>query len=146
MLPLIKYAAKKSECWVLTSGFNFTLENAKLLKDAGCKGVVVSIDHYIPELHNMFRGNTGAYEGAINAINAALQVGLVSSLSVCATKQFLDAGHLLPYMDLQKTWGCSLCRCCNPGLWAITKGKMFYWMKNIFCYWKKYLNKSYIPL
>ncbi len=114
LLPLIQYAAKKSECWVLTSGFNFTNENAKLLKDAGCKGVVVSIDHYIPELHNMFRGNTGAYEGAINAIKSARQVGLVTSLSVCATKQFLDAAHLLPYMDFAKDLGVQFVQVLEP--------------------------------
>ncbi len=57
LLAIIEYASKKSECWVLTSGFNMTKENAGLLKEAGCKGVVVSIDHYIPEMHNLFRGH-----------------------------------------------------------------------------------------
>ena len=57
LLEVIKYSSLKSECWVLTSGFNMTNENARLLKNAGCKGIVVSIDHYIPELHNLFRGH-----------------------------------------------------------------------------------------
>lgn len=114
LLPLIQYAAKKSECWVLTSGFNFTYQNAKLLKDAGCKGVVVSIDHYIPELHNMFRGNTVAFEGAINAVKAARQVGLVTSISVCATKHFIDDGHLLPYMQFAKELGVQFVQVLEP--------------------------------
>lgn len=114
LLPLIAYTSKKSECWVLTSGFNFTFENATLLKAAGCKGVVVSIDHYIPELHNMFRGNPTAFDVAVNAIAAARQVGMVTSLSVCATKTFIDGGHLLPYMDFAKNLGVQFVQVLEP--------------------------------
>ena len=114
LLQLMKHAANKSECWVLTSGFNFTVENAQLLKDAGCKGVVVSIDHYIPELHNIFRGNASAFVGAVNAVKAAQQAGLVTSISVCATKGFLDAGHLLPYMSFAKSLGVQFVQVLKP--------------------------------
>ncbi len=114
LLALTTFASKKSECWVLTSGFNFTMQNAQLLKDAGCKGVVVSIDHYIPELHNMFRGNVGAFEGALNAVTAAKQAGLVISLSVCATKAFLDGEHLLPYMNFAKGLGVQFVQVLEP--------------------------------
>jgi MoaA/NifB/PqqE/SkfB family radical SAM enzyme len=114
LLPLIQYASKKSECWVLTSGFNFTVDNAKLLKNAGCKGVVVSIDHYIPELHNMFRGNTTAFDGAVNAVAAARQAGMVVSLSVCATKQFIDGGHLMPYLNFAKKMGVQFVQVLEP--------------------------------
>jgi MoaA/NifB/PqqE/SkfB family radical SAM enzyme len=114
LLPLIEFAAQKSECWVLTSGFNFTEQNARLLKEAGCKGVVVSIDHYIPELHNMFRGSMSAFEGAVNAISAARKAGLVTSLSVCTTKNFIDGGHLLPYMDFAKGLGVQFVQVLEP--------------------------------
>lgn len=67
VVEVISYASKKSECWVLTSGFNLNEHTAKLLKDSGCKGVVVSIDHYIPEIHNLFRGNSSAFKQAVDA-------------------------------------------------------------------------------
>jgi MoaA/NifB/PqqE/SkfB family radical SAM enzyme len=114
LLPLIKFASQKSECWVLTSGFNFTYSNARLLKEAGCKGVVVSIDHYIPELHNKFRGSGTAFEGAVSAIRAAKHSGLVTSVSVCATKDFIDAGHLLPYMEFAKDLGVQFVQVLEP--------------------------------
>ena len=114
LLPLIKFAAKKSDCWVLTSGFNFTASNARLLKDAGCIGVVVSIDHYIAELHNMFRGNAGAFNEAVAAIKAAQMSGLVTSLSVCATKAFLNGEHLLPYMNFAKDLGVQFVQVLEP--------------------------------
>ena len=123
LLPLIKYTSKKSECWVLTSGFNFTVENANLLKQAGCKGVVVSIDHYIPELHNMFRGNANAFELATKAIAAARQAGMVTSLSVCATKHFIDGGHLMPYMDFAKHLGVQFVQVLEPRMVGHYEGK-----------------------
>jgi MoaA/NifB/PqqE/SkfB family radical SAM enzyme len=102
LLSVIRYASKKSQCWVLTSGFNFTNENALLLKEAGCKGVVISIDHYIPELHNLFRGMDAAFDVAVNAVAAARKAGLVTSVSVCPTKAFINGGHLMPYMNFAK--------------------------------------------
>jgi MoaA/NifB/PqqE/SkfB family radical SAM enzyme len=114
LLPLINFASQKSECWVLTSGFNFTSLNARLLKQVGCTGVVVSLDHYIPELHDMFRGSVNAFEGAVNAIKAAKQAGLVTSLSVCSTKDFLDGGHLIPYMCFAKDLGVHFVQVLEP--------------------------------
>jgi MoaA/NifB/PqqE/SkfB family radical SAM enzyme len=114
LLELIEYTSKKSECWVLTSGFNLTKENAQLLKKAGCKGIVVSIDHYIPELHNMFRGNNHAFEVAVNAVKEARLAGMVTSLSVCATKIFIDAGHMMPYMDFAKSLGVNFVQVLEP--------------------------------
>lgn len=114
LVELVAYASPDIACWVLTSGFNFTEQNAGLLKKAGCKGVVVSIDHYIPELHNIFRGRKDAFEGAVNAIAAAKKAGLVTAISVCATKAFLDGGHLLPYMAFAKGLGVQFVQVLEP--------------------------------
>jgi MoaA/NifB/PqqE/SkfB family radical SAM enzyme len=114
LLELFKYTKGKSECWVVTSGFNCTNENAKLLKQAGCKGIVVSIDHYIPELHNIFRGHTEAFNHATNAVRAAKQAGLVTAVSVCATKIFIDGGHLMPYLEFAKKMGAHFVQVLEP--------------------------------
>ncbi len=123
LLPVIAYASKKSQCWVLTSGFNFTNENAVLLKEAGCKGVVVSIDHYIPELHNLFRGMNAAFDVAVNAVAAARKAGLVTSISVCATKTFIDGGHLMPYMNFAKGLGVQFIQVLEPKAVGHYEGK-----------------------
>ena len=146
LLPLIQYASKKSECWVLTSGFNFTIENARLLKQAGCKGVVVSIDHYIPELHNMFRGNKTAFEGATNAVAAGRQAGLVTSLSVCATKHFIDGGHLMPYMDFAKQLGVQFVQVLEPRSVGHYEGKDVLLDEKHISILNKYLKPSIILL
>ena len=114
LLPVLKHASALSECWVVSSGFNLTPANAFLLKQHGCKGIVISIDHYIPELHNLFRGNQKAFSHAVNAVQAGLAAGLVVSISVCATKVFLQEGHLEPYMDFAKTLGVQFVQVLEP--------------------------------
>lgn len=114
LLELLKYSNGKSECWVVTSGFNCTKENAKQLKEAGCKGVVVSIDHYIPELHNIFRGHRDSFEYATNAVKAIKDAGLVSAISVCVTKAFIDGGHLFPYFVFAKKMGVHFVQFLEP--------------------------------
>jgi MoaA/NifB/PqqE/SkfB family radical SAM enzyme len=114
LVELIAYASKKSECWVLTSGFNFTKENARLLKQVGCKGVVVSIDHYREDLHNLFRGKNNSFQLAVNAVREAKEAGLVVSLSVCATKSFIEGNHLMPYMDFANGLGVHFVQVLEP--------------------------------
>jgi MoaA/NifB/PqqE/SkfB family radical SAM enzyme len=114
LVELVAYASPHIACWVLTSGFNFTPENAHRLKAAGLTGVVVSIDHYTPELHDAFRGRKDSFTNAVAAVAAAKKAGLVTALSVCATKPFLDGGHLLPYMDFAKDQGVQFVQVLEP--------------------------------
>jgi len=114
LLDVIAYASKKSECWVLTSGFNMTPDNAKLLKRAGCKGIVVSIDNHIASVHNAFRGHRQSFDMAVQAVDAAKKAGLVTAVSVCATKIFLSQGSLLPYLDFAKQLGVQFVQLLEP--------------------------------
>ena len=114
LLEVISYASAKSECWVLTSGFNLTHENARLLKIAGTKGVLISIDHYIEELHNVFRGNNQSFQMAVNGVKNAKANGLVVALTVCATKAFLNGGHLLPYIEFAYKLGVQFVQVLEP--------------------------------
>src|SRR5690606_28831832 len=54
LLQLLRLASRKMESWLLTSGFNLSRKNAELLKQVGCTGIVVSLDHYQAEKHNQF--------------------------------------------------------------------------------------------
>lgn len=114
LVELIAYTSRKSECWVVTSGFNVTAQNAMKLKAAGCKGMVVSIDHYLPAAHNLFRGRATSFEQATNAVKHARKAGLVTSISICATKAFLEGGHLLPYMNFARDLGVQFVQVLEP--------------------------------
>lgn len=114
LIDIIQYASRKSSCWVATSGFNLTVANAGALKKAGCKGVIISIDHYIPEMHNAFRHHPDSYRQAVEGVAAAKQAGLVVAISVCVTKQFLDSDSLLPYMHFAKRLGVHFVQALEP--------------------------------
>ena len=114
LLEVMHYASRKSACWVITSGFNLTPQNAILLKNAGCKGVVVSIDHYNADLHNLFRGNPHSFLMATNGVKAALDAGLVTAISVCTTKGFIDGNHLLPYIEFAKNLNVHFVQLLEP--------------------------------
>ena len=102
MRSLISNAEKKSEFYVLTSGFNFTTENAKALKDAGLTGVVISLDHFIPEKHNSFRGFGDSFSQVIRAIQFAQEQQLVVALTICVTKSFISWSNLMAYAEMAK--------------------------------------------
>lgn len=114
LVQLIQFASRKTECWVLTSGFGVNADTAKALKQAGCKGMVISIDHYIPELHDLFRGKQHAFAQAVAAVHAAKQAGLVVSISVCATRTFLEEHHLMPYLCFAKELGVHFVQVLEP--------------------------------
>jgi len=114
LLDVIRFAKDKCECYVVTSGFNLTHDNAQLLKDAGCKGVLVSIDHYVPEMHNMFRHHSEIFDKAVEGVKASLDAGLVTALSICVTSEFIDGGHLYPYMEFAKDLGVHFVQILEP--------------------------------
>jgi MoaA/NifB/PqqE/SkfB family radical SAM enzyme len=114
MLELLRRSRGKSECWVVSSGFNLGNENAGLLKAAGCFGVVISIDHYLPALHNGFRGNSNAFTNAVTAVHAAREAGLVVAVSACVTKSFIEGGHLLPYTQFAHNLGVQFVQLLEP--------------------------------
>lgn len=114
LIDVIKYAKNKSECYVVTSGFNLTTENAFFLKEAGCKGVVVSIDHYIPVLHNSFRKHTGIFAMAVEGVRASLNAGMVTAISVCVTRDFISGGHLMPYFEFARELGVHFVQLLEP--------------------------------
>ena len=66
-----------TEVWLYTSGYHFTEERAALLKQHGLTGITVSLDHWVPELHNTFRGKKNAFEWAQKAVAHAKAQGLV---------------------------------------------------------------------
>lgn len=100
MLELISSSSKTSAWWVLSAGFGLNEEKAKALKEAGTTGVVISLDHYEPDLHNQFRGYKGAFDHAIKGIHAANSAGLFVALSVCLTKFTANRYFLYRYAAL----------------------------------------------
>ena len=102
LVKVVSTAGKQSEFYVLTSGFNFTSANAKALKNAGLTGVVISLDHYIPHLHNAFRGSNNSFDDVMKAVENAKENNLLITLTVCVTRAFTTWDNLMAYAELAK--------------------------------------------
>lgn len=114
LLEVLQTAQTTTDFWVITSGFNFTLENALKLKQAGLTGVSISLDHHEPHQHNAFRGFDKAYENALQAAVYAREVGLVVNLGLCATREFTTKENLLAYAELAKRLGVTFIQILEP--------------------------------
>lgn len=114
IIDIIKDSKKTTDFWLLTSGYNFTNDNAKNLKAAGLTGVVISLDHFDPNMHDAFRGFTNSFNWVVEAVKNTLENNLVCALSICVTKAFVSEENLLAYMELAKKLGVSFVQIVEP--------------------------------
>ena len=111
---ILKEAKPGTDFWIITSGLGLNKARAQQLKASGLTGVMVSLDHFDAEKHNEFRGFDGAYDWAIQAITNANEAGLVTTLSLCATKTFTTESNLRTYMKLARDLGASFVQILEP--------------------------------
>ncbi|WP_345121084.1 radical SAM protein [Hymenobacter antarcticus] len=114
LVAVVADARPGTDFWVITSGFNFTRENAGRLRQAGFTGVTISLDHHEPARHNAFRGSPQAYENAVRAAAHAHEAGLVVNLSLCATQEFTTEANLMAYARLARQLGVTFIQILEP--------------------------------
>ncbi|MDB5236821.1 MAG: radical protein [Hymenobacter sp.] len=114
LVAVVEAARPGTDFWVITSGFNFTRENAGRLKRAGFTGVTISLDHHDPARHNAFRGSPQAYQNAVQAAAFAHEAGLVVNLSLCVTQEFTTAANLMAYARLARQLGVTFVQILEP--------------------------------
>lgn len=123
LVQLIKTASRQSDFYMLTSGYNFTADNASALKQAGLTGVNISLDHYDGEMHNAFRGFNNSYADVLNAIRHAQEQDLLVTLSLCVTRNFISWNNLMKYMKLAKSLGVAFVQLLEPKAVGHYEGK-----------------------
>jgi MoaA/NifB/PqqE/SkfB family radical SAM enzyme len=114
LVEILKYANKSTDFWVVTSGFGLTIEKARELKRAGLKGLAISLDHFIPSLHNEFRGSDESFSWVIKAVENAHRAKLVVILSLCPTQHFVNEDNLKQYARLAKNLGAAFILIVEP--------------------------------
>ena len=114
LVAVVEAARPGTDFWVITSGFNFTRENAGRLKRAGFTGVTISLDHHDAARHNAFRGSPQAYAHAVQAAAHASEAGLVVNLSLCATREFITEANLMAYARLARQLGVAFVQVLEP--------------------------------
>ena len=102
LINLLHNARPGTDFWLLTSGYNLTLEKARQLKNAGLTGIRISLDHWKKELHNAFRGSEKSFDWALDAARNSLGAGLVVGFSACVTREFLTEKFLMEYLNFAK--------------------------------------------
>ena len=103
-----------TDFWIISSGLGLDLETAQLLKAHGLTGVMLSLDHHEAKKHNEFRGNKNAYKWATEGVVNANKAGLITALSLCATRRFVEEDQLPAYMHLAKKLGVSFVQLLEP--------------------------------
>lgn len=111
---LIGFAGESADVWINTSGFGLTREKALMLKNAGLTGAEISLDHWDESEHNRFRGNAKAFRWAREAVKNSNEAGILTCLSLCATKSFITWDNLNKYAELAMSWGVSFIRLLEP--------------------------------
>ncbi len=111
---LIRFAGEGADVWINTSGYGLTSEKALMLKIAGLTGAEVSLDHWNEFEHNRFRGNAKAFLWAKEAVKNSNEAGILTCLSLCATKSFITSDNLKKYADIAMSWGVSFIRLLEP--------------------------------
>ena len=103
---LARYASGKGLTVALGSnGTLITDPVAQRLKSAGVKAVAVSIDSPVPERHDLFRGQAGAWEQALQGIDACIRNGIRVQVNTTVTAE--NFNEVEQIMDLATERGAT---------------------------------------
>ncbi len=100
---LVEAVDERAISTLFTSGAGFTAKLARRLKGAGLYAVNVSLDSPVPEEHDAMRGRHGVFNDAMNAVEAALQAGLLVDIYVVLRRE--NMRHLQEFHSLAKEKG-----------------------------------------
>ena len=103
-LELVRYGAAKG--FKMGLGSNGSLiddKTAKSLKEAGIATVSISLDSSIPGRHDDFRGVSGSWEKAVNAIKALKENNVLVQVNTTVTQQ--NYGEIDDIMSLSEKLG-----------------------------------------
>jgi len=114
ILFLLNHARRDIDFWMLTSGYNLSVEKALKLKEHGLTGITISIDHCEESKHDKFRGVKGSFQRALHAAACARHAELAVCFSLCATSSFISKENLFRYAQMAKDAGASFIQILEP--------------------------------
>jgi MoaA/NifB/PqqE/SkfB family radical SAM enzyme len=72
------------------------------------------MDHFDPNIHNLFRGSDKSFDWVQAGVKNAIETGLVTALSICVSKSFVTESNLMSYAELAKNMGVSFIQILEP--------------------------------
>lgn len=114
MVELMKLGGEKIDYWINTSGFGFTADKARAMKDNGMTGAIISLDDWDEERHNRFRQNNRSFYWVQEAVKNCNEAGIIACLSVCPSREFVSELNLDLLYSLAKNMGAQFVRILEP--------------------------------
>lgn len=114
LLKILKAGDKnRSDFHLHTAGNYLTKERALLLKEAGLKAAAVGFDDHIPSRFEKIR-QKGLFDQAVDALRIFNEVGIMTYVNLCATKDFIHSGSLFEYYEFVKKLNVSFIQLLEP--------------------------------
>jgi len=104
----------RSDFHIHTSGYGVTGEKARALKMAGLHAAGIGLDDCDPERNDTLRGFQGAYKQAVDALGCFREAGVFTYVNMCPTKEFINSGRLIQYMELLRKLNVGMVRWLEP--------------------------------
>ncbi len=106
---------KRSMPILFTTGYKLTIERVHRLKEAGLAIPVISLDHYLPEVHDAGRRRNGMYDYAIQAIKMFQDEGLYVAVSFVPDKKLVNnRDEIFKTIDFFRDLGINDMRLTSP--------------------------------
>jgi MoaA/NifB/PqqE/SkfB family radical SAM enzyme len=114
MIELMKYSGNTNDFWINTSGFGLTKGKARIMKQNGMIGAIISLDDWDETRHNMFRNNSKSFYWVKEATRNCNEAGIIVCLSICPVKEFVTEENLNRFYKLAKNLGAGFIRIIEP--------------------------------
>lgn len=114
MISLMNQFGKGQDFWINTSGFGLDKGKAKVMKESGMIGAIISLDHWDENKHNSFRKNQQSYFWVKEAVKNCNENGIIVCLSLCPDKDFVTEENLDNYLYMAKEMGVGFIRIMEP--------------------------------
>jgi|WetSurMetagenome_2_1015567.scaffolds.fasta_scaffold00319_12 MoaA/NifB/PqqE/SkfB family radical SAM enzyme len=114
MIELMLHSGRKNEYWINTSGFGLTAEKARIMKENGMTGAIISLDDWDETNHNNFRQNNRSFYWVMEAVKNCREAGIIVCLSVCPVRDFVTEYNLGRFHQLAKDIGAAFVRIMEP--------------------------------
>jgi len=102
IFDIIAYAAEGGFRTVMqTNGTLLTEKNLEYLKEAGLRGIKVTIDSTDKQLHDSFRGLPGTWDLAVSALQKAIELGFETEMDVTIRKDNIHEVQQLLQLAIQ---------------------------------------------
>jgi len=102
---IIEACGKELSPILFTSGQRLDGTMARDLRQAGLTAAFISLDHYKASEHNRVRGDSGAFEQAVMAINACLQAGIYTTAQAVVDEHLLRENEMDTFLDFCRQLG-----------------------------------------